>query len=181
MGSPDARTELLAAAGRGFRTGGFGGVGVDALAREAGLTSGAFYSHFGSKAAAFRLALVDGLRGLREGFAGMRDQHGDGWLEPFVRFYLGEKMLVPLASACALPTLTIDAARSDQETRQAYEQALNLVVQDIAAAFGGADGRARAWRLLALLSGTAAMARALIDPVMKEELLGETLSIALKI
>jgi AcrR family transcriptional regulator len=38
----DARMRLVEAAGRGFRTGGFGGAGVDALAKGAGLTSGAF-------------------------------------------------------------------------------------------------------------------------------------------
>jgi len=31
----DARTRLVEAAGRGFRTGGFGGTGVDALAKWA--------------------------------------------------------------------------------------------------------------------------------------------------
>ena len=34
----DARARLVEAAGRGFRTGGFGGTGVDALAKGAGLT-----------------------------------------------------------------------------------------------------------------------------------------------
>jgi TetR/AcrR family transcriptional repressor of nem operon len=44
----DARERLVEAAGRGF------GAGVDALAKGAGLTSGAFYAHFDSKAEAFR-------------------------------------------------------------------------------------------------------------------------------
>lgn len=56
----DARARLADAVGRGFRTGGFGGAGVDALAKGAGLTSGAFYAHFESKADAFRLAVADG-------------------------------------------------------------------------------------------------------------------------
>jgi TetR/AcrR family transcriptional regulator, transcriptional repressor for nem operon len=50
----DARDRLVEAAGRGFRAGGFGVAGVDALAKGAGLTSGAFYAHFDSKAEAFR-------------------------------------------------------------------------------------------------------------------------------
>ena len=44
----DVRARLVDAAGRGFRTGGFGGAGVDALAKGAGLTSVAFYAHFSS-------------------------------------------------------------------------------------------------------------------------------------
>ena len=57
----DARQRLVEAAGRGFRTGGFGGAGVDALAKGAGLTSGAFYAHFDSKAEAFRLVVSAGI------------------------------------------------------------------------------------------------------------------------
>src|SRR6185369_9125911 len=65
----DAKARLVEAAGRGFRTGGFGGTGVDALAKGAGLTSGAFYAHFDSKAEAFRLVVSDGIATLRNGIA----------------------------------------------------------------------------------------------------------------
>src|SRR5215471_7453032 len=90
----DARARLLDAAGRGFRTGGFGGAGVDALAKGAGLTSGAFYAHFGSKAEVFRLAVVDGLAFLRNGILSFRESHGRNWREPFIDFYLGPRMEV---------------------------------------------------------------------------------------
>ena len=99
----DARTRLAVSVGRGFRTGGFGGAGVDALAKGAGLTSGAFYAHFESKADAFRLAVADGLAFLRGGIAQFQAQYGSGWREPFVDFYLGERMEVGLDEACALP------------------------------------------------------------------------------
>src|SRR5215469_13600858 len=99
----DARARLLDAAGRGFRASGFGGAGVDALAKGAGLTSGAFYAHFESKADAFRLAVADGLAFLRGGIAQFQAQHGSGWRDPFVDFYLGQRMEVGLDEACALP------------------------------------------------------------------------------
>ena len=60
------RAKILASAGRGFRRHGFGGVGVDALAQEAGVTSGAFYAHFKSKAEAFRATVSAGLAGFRQ-------------------------------------------------------------------------------------------------------------------
>src|SRR6266581_1082619 len=88
----DARARLVEAAGRGFRTGGFGGAGVDALAKGAGLTSGAFYAHFDSKAEAFRLAVVDGLSFLRGGILTFQESHGRNWREPFIDFYLGARM-----------------------------------------------------------------------------------------
>ena len=43
------RAKVMAAAGKLFRERGLEGVGVDALAEEAGLTHGAVYSHFRSK------------------------------------------------------------------------------------------------------------------------------------
>jgi TetR/AcrR family transcriptional regulator, transcriptional repressor for nem operon len=36
----EARAHMIAAAGRGFRRKGFGGIGVDGLAKEAEVTSG---------------------------------------------------------------------------------------------------------------------------------------------
>ena len=61
------RQRILDAAGRGFRKGGFGGIGVDGLAKEAGVTSGAFYVHFDSKATAFRESVVKGMSDLKDG------------------------------------------------------------------------------------------------------------------
>ena len=72
----NARERLIEAAGRGFRTGGFGGIGVDGLAKEAGLTSGAFYTHFGSKTEAFRFALHEGFEFFQRGIAALRQKVG---------------------------------------------------------------------------------------------------------
>ncbi|WP_282288716.1 TetR family transcriptional regulator [Pseudomonas sp. PS02302] len=52
----ESRAKILDAVGRGFRKHGYGGIGVDGLAKEAGVTSGAVYTHFPSKAAAFKQA-----------------------------------------------------------------------------------------------------------------------------
>ena len=61
------RQKMLEAAGRGFRKYGYAGIGVDGLAKAAGVTSGAFYSHFGSKDGAFEVALIAGLDEVIEG------------------------------------------------------------------------------------------------------------------
>lgn len=169
-GTSTGKERLIEAAGRSFRQGGFGGTGIDTVSREAGLTSGAFYAHFGSKANAFRSALIEGLAFLRAGIARIQAEHGDGWLEPFVDFYLGERLAVDLSEACALPTFTADATRADDETRAAYAAGLTAIADAIATALGGAGARPRAWRLLAILSGAAGMARATPDPKMRGEI-----------
>jgi TetR/AcrR family transcriptional regulator, transcriptional repressor for nem operon len=170
-GEGEARTRLLDAAGRGFRTSGFGGAGVDALAKGAGLTSGAFYAHFDSKAEAFRLAVADGLAFLRNGILSFRESHGRNWREPFIDFYLGPRMEVALDEACGLPSFSSDVARADDATRRVYEAELEKLVQALAEGFRGAQARERALALLAILSGAAAMARAVKDERLRREIL----------
>ena len=167
----DALERLLDAAGRGFRTGGFGGIGVDGLAREAGLTSGAFYAHFNSKADVFRLAVVDGISFLREGVTKFQTRHGPNWRDHFVDFYFGERMKVGIEEACALPTFTPDVARADASTRAAYEAELDRLIETLAAGFGDPPDRKRGCAFLALLSGAASMARAVKDERLRKEML----------
>ena len=167
----DARARLVEAAGRGFRTGGFGGTGVDALAKGAGLTSGAFYAHFDSKAEAFRVVVADGLATLRNGIAAFQEQYGRGWRDPFVDFYLGERMQLGIDEACGLPSFSPDVARADDATRAVYEQELTSLLEVVAAGFRGDRANERAWSFLAVLSGAVAMARAVRDERIRRDIL----------
>ena len=166
----DARERLIEAAGRRFRVSGYSGAGVDGLAKDAGLTSGAFYAHFGSKAAAFRTALVDGFEFLLGGIEQFKDRHGKRWLKPFVEFYFGERITIELAQACALPSFSTDAARADDETREAYQIELEKIIASLANGLGGPHSRKRALQLLAVLAGGAAMARAVTDERLRAEI-----------
>ena len=87
----ESRARILASAGRGFRSRGYDGLGVDELAKQAGVTSGAFYAHFNSKAAAFREAVRAGMEDLRAGLEHFRRNEGDNWLHAFIDFYMGER------------------------------------------------------------------------------------------
>jgi TetR/AcrR family transcriptional repressor of nem operon len=167
----DARERLVEAAGRGFRAGGFGGAGVDALAKGAGLTSGAFYAHFDSKAEAFRLVVAESLALLRNGVISFQERHGRNWRDAFIDFYLGERMQVGLDEACGVPTFSSDVARADDATRAIYQAELELLVDALAAGFRGPHAKARALSLLSVLSGAAAMARAVKDDRIRQEIL----------
>lgn len=163
----EGRARILGGAARGFRRHGFGGVGVDGLAKEAGVTSGAFYAHFRSKADAFRETVVEGLQTLQAGIAACRAQ-GGAWRARFAAFYLGPNRRCELAESCALQSLTAEVARADDATRAAFEAELRRVVaaMEDAPAFGRADAIA----LLALLSGGVTLARAVADPELAEEI-----------
>ena len=162
----EAHARMVAAAGRGFRRRGFGGIGVDGLAKEADVTSGAFYGHFPSKEAAFKEAVVSGLEELRAGVVSFREKHGPKWVEAFVDFYLGYKRTCDLGESCALQSLSPEVGRSDAEIRTAYEAGMLKVVEAVAEGLVGgplADRKKRAWALLSILAGGVTLARAVVD------------------
>jgi TetR/AcrR family transcriptional regulator, transcriptional repressor for nem operon len=162
----EAKARILAAVGRGFRKRGYGGIGVDGLAKEAEVTSGALYGHFPSKEAAFKEAVMAGIDELREAIEALRAEHGAKWVEIFIDFYLGQKRVCDLGESCALQSLTPEVQRSDDETRAAFETHMELVAHAVADGLAGADARdrlARAWALLAILSGGVTLARAVED------------------
>lgn len=157
---------MIAAAGRGFRRKGFGGIGVDGLAKEAEVTSGAFYGHFPSKDAAFKEAVASGIEELRGAIEAFQAEHGADWLNKFIDFYLGEKRTCELGQSCAMQSLSPEVTRADDETRAIYQEGLLKVVEQVAKGLEGAslpDRRKRAWALLAVLTGGVTLARAVED------------------
>jgi len=127
------RQRIVDAAGQGFRQAGYGGIGVDGLAKKAGVTSGGFYVHFGSKADAFREAVAQGLAGLKIGVLHFQSEHGATWWPEFVRFYLSCKRTCDLSDSCTLQSLSPEVARSDDASRAAFEAGLMDVAQAVVA------------------------------------------------
>ncbi len=164
------RARVLDASGRAFRQRGFGGIGVDGLSRAAGVTTGAFYNHFGSKAGAFAAAVAAGVERLRLGLEQIRRAHGANWLAAFAAFYLGQGHRADVAGGCALPSLSADVGRADAATRVAYQTELLKVADLVAEGLPGAPGRAAAWPILAQLVGGVILSRAVADPEMAQEI-----------
>ncbi|MYM26279.1 TetR family transcriptional regulator [Duganella sp. FT135W] len=178
-----AKSRILAAVGKGFRRHGYGGIGIDGLAKEAEVTSGAFYGHFGSKADAFMQAMVDGMTSLREGIEGFQTEHGNAWLERFVDFYLGFKRTCDLGDACAFQVLTPEVVRAGADFHQAYEAELLLVIETVAHGLPGSKISAvdRAWTLMLLLSGSVTTARAVDSVALSEKIAHSSRTAALAI
>jgi len=164
------RQRMRQAAAEGFRSQGYG-IGVDGLAKRAGVTSGAFYANFSSKAEAFREAVAYGMDDLLGGIRYFQQEHGQAWWPEFVRFYLGEKLTCDLAQSCSLQTLTPELARADDAAKGVFQERL----QSIAAAIvDGPDSPAKpatqsgALTALASLIGAVTMARAMGDDQMAQ-------------
>ena len=181
----ESRARILEAAGRGFRRHGLGGIGVDGLAREAGVTSGAFYVHFPSKSIAFEEVAVAGLEQLLASIKGLQAERGSAWIEAFVDRYLGFKRTCLLDDACGLQALTPEVIRADVAVRRRYETALGRIAERVAQGLperpGAPSTHERAWSLLALLSGGVTMTRSTVDEALGEDVAKALRKVALAI
>jgi AcrR family transcriptional regulator len=166
----ETRRRILRSVGRGFRGKGFGGVGIDALAKGAKVTSGAFYGHFRSKAEAFRAAVKTGMEELRGGVLGFQERLGDGWVEAFAEFYFTDRVTCALEEGCALPSFAGDVTRSDAKTRATFEKGYVELVDALAKGLPGerADAEARAIVMSAIFAGGVTVIRALRDETLRE-------------
>lgn len=185
------RQNMLLAASRNFRANGFSGVGVDAIAKAAGVTSGAFYAHFGSKDGAFGAALDAGLDEVIQAIPAMQKSAGLKWVEAFADYYLGRPHRDDLAGGCAMTTLSPEVVRADAKTHMAYETKMTRIADLIAEGLEGGtkkERRARAWAMLSGLIGGLTLARAVESPAVADQiaksarqaavvLAGETLSV----
>ncbi|MCG8593069.1 MAG: TetR/AcrR family transcriptional regulator [Kiloniellales bacterium] len=167
------RRRMVDAASRSFRAHGYAGIGVDAVAKAAGSTSGAFYAHFGSKTAAFEAAVASGLDEVIEALPGIQAEHGTEWVRVFADYYLGRAHREDLACGCAMTTLSPEVVRAGAETRELYEARMKKIVKLAAKGLaGGGKGerRSRAWAMLGTLIGGLTLARAVRDEALAEEI-----------
>ena len=169
----NTKERILNAASRGFRSRGYNGIGVDTLAKNAGVTSGAFYGYFRSKEEAFLAAVVTGIDEYRAGIEAFRANCGADWSVALADYYVGRKHREDLACGCALPTLSPEVIRSDRRVRSAYQT--ELIKLNAAIAAGLATGtelekRNAAWVILAVLTGGVTLARAVWDEAVAEQI-----------
>jgi len=157
---------ILEAVHSGFRNHGYDGAGVDGLAKEANVTSGAFYAHFGSKAGAFREAIHEGLIQVNEAVENFQKEFGDNWLDEFCDFYLGEKRCENLSNSCAMQSLTPEVTRSDNETRSIFQSDMLVVVETFSKGLSEKNDKEnseKAWATISMLIGGVTLARAVKD------------------
>ena len=169
----ETKRRILAAAGRGFRKEGFGLIGVDGLARGAGVTSGAFYGHFRSKLDAFRASLTSGLDEFRQGIEHFQATFDQGWVESLADFYFTERVTCDLADGCALPSLSADVARGDAKTKAVFQREYLAIVAALAKGLPGTNAESREARALvmtALFAGGVTLARSVRDKALRERI-----------
>jgi len=166
----ETRRRILEAAGRSFKKKGYNGVGVDGLAKAAGVTSGAFYVHFKSKAAAFKASVLVGLEEVQDAITSLKEQYGSNWWATFASFYMGQKRTCELDDSCALQSLSIEVGRFDEEAKVLYEEELLKIIDLATSEDSSKEEREKTWANIAMLVGGVTLARAVHDKEVADEI-----------
>jgi TetR/AcrR family transcriptional repressor of nem operon len=163
------RLALLEQAGRLFRRHGIEAVGVAEVTRAAGLTHGAFYGHFPSKAAlaaeATSDSLLSGAARWRRRAARARAAGADP-LAAIVAAYLSPSHRDSPEQGCALASLGPEASRAEAALAGALHQGVDSLLavlgEELAARGMPADRRRGvALAMLSAMTGGIVLARAL--------------------
>jgi TetR/AcrR family transcriptional regulator, transcriptional repressor for nem operon len=165
-----SRDALVRAAARTFREKGYAGVGVDELSKQAGVTSGSFYKHFGGKSDAFLEVVRAGIdrvaRRVRSVKASRSKDPVGGWVNDFATLHSSREHLRSTGLGCNLPTLSVEVARADDAAKQAFEESIEQALGEMISGepFDSEDGRERAAAMLSVLTGAMAIARGMRNP-----------------
>lgn len=162
------REALLRAAGRLFRQKGFDKVGVAEIAAAAGLTHGAFYTHFESKEAICAAAIAR-----TAGRVTDMARAAPGW-PAYVDGYLSPAHVEDPARGCPYAALGGDVPREGAAVREAFSAGLDQSLGAIEALMPGRSrraGRADAIAALASMVGAIVLARAADNEALRDEIL----------
>ena len=160
----DTRARLLKTTGALAKRQGFASTGVDGLMAAAGLTSGAFYSHFKSKGDLLEAIVQNELQRSGKLFHGKSRKQ----LLRIVEGYLSPTHITQPETGCAIPALAGEVARANDATRQMFEQGV-VALKDSMATATASEGEA--WAVVAQLVGAVELARAMPSEEMREALL----------
>jgi TetR/AcrR family transcriptional regulator, transcriptional repressor for nem operon len=161
----EKRKELLKTSGGLVKKNGFAATGVDALMQAAGVTSGAFYSHFSSKTDLLKALIESELLTSREMWAGNPHETAEEWIAFELDRYLNLAHVKHPEAGCALPSIAAEIARADISVRELYEKELLKGQQILASRMGSDD---LAWAFICQLVGAILVARAMPDEAMQQ-------------
>lgn len=150
------RRRIVETAGRRFKEDGIDGSGITALMKDAGLTNGAFYTHFASKGDLVAAAIADQLRAQNASIVAHAEP-GRAGLEQIVRWYLSPWHRDSRDAGCPSAALLDEIGRCAHPTKRAYTDGVLMVADGIAARLAPDDplsARTKALGVYAMMAGT---------------------------
>ena len=160
----EKRKELLSVSGALIKANGFAATGIDTLTQGAGVTSGSFYSHFGSKTELLKALIDNELQISRGMWAGNPHDTAEEWVNFELDRYLSLGHVNHPESGCVIPALGAEIARADASVKALYAQELHKGVVILAKRLGS---ESLAWAFICQLVGAMVLARAM--PTAKEK------------
>jgi len=159
-GRKDAsRQKIMEVAAERFRADGIAATGLATIMNDAGMTNGAFYPHFKSKADLVRetVAAATGAQSTRFG-----SFIAEGGLDVALDAYLSPEHRDDPGQGCPLAALLPELARQPLETRRVYADNFLALIRELASALPAStkDPEAVAMAIYATLIGSVQLARA---------------------
>lgn len=157
---------IVETAARAIRRGGFHGVGVADIMKEAGLTHGGFYAHFASRNAMLAEALE---RAGRESAARLgavverRRARGASPLRALLDTYLSDAHLGALEEGCPVAALASEMPRQAPEVQAAARERVNALVGRVRDVLPAGVPAAQAAVIASTMVGALQLARGLGD------------------
>lgn len=170
-----SREKILEAAGRQMRVDGLHGAGVASVMSEAGLTHGAFYSHFKNKDEMLCHALEHALADNRPRWLGkpVKESWGER-LSRLAKRYLTKGHRADLENSCALASLCTEAGKGSDSFKAYYEQELKKSLDQLCGgSFKDSDAakQQEALAFMSMIIGSIAISRAVVSEELSDQLL----------
>lgn len=168
----ETRRHILDVASTQFRESGIAAVGLAGIMSEAGLTNGAFYTHFASKEELVREVLSEALN-RREERHKANLENGVA-LEATIRDYLSTRHRDHAGAGCPTAALVAEIARHPKATREAFTGKMSDLIALMAEQIrqGSAEERRRkAIAIYAIMVGALQLSRAVNDRRLSDEIL----------
>ena len=153
-----------------FRTHGIAATGLAGIMSDAGLTNGAFYPHFKSKAALVGESVATALDEQSEQVGELLAAGGPNMI---IDTYLSAEHRDTPGKGCASSALLPELGREAPETRQLYTEHVLPLVHQLAGQLDPeiADREGMAFSVFATLIGTLQLARAVGDADLSDRIL----------
>ena len=166
------RNHIITSAAKAFRTHGVRNISLPHIMKGAGLTHGGFYSHFENKdqlvMETCHFAISDTIEMLQK-VADKNKNEDQSPIEAVIDFYLGSLHRDQTEVGCILPALSGEISQLSEEIRQAYTRELQRFITFITE-LAGIDTSA-GYALVSSMVGTVALARAVSDSKLSDDLL----------
>jgi TetR/AcrR family transcriptional repressor of nem operon len=164
----ETHSRIVRVAAKRFRERGLEGIGVADVMKEAGVTVGGFYKHFGSRDELVVEALATAFKDLD-----VWEEHTPD-MAHLLENYLTEAHRDAPGTGCAMGALLGDMTRGSKSARALYTERVKRSLAFFSGLLPSSqrpDKRGRALLILSALLGALNLSRAVLDPNLSREIL----------